>query len=59
MIGDQIKPKLFQVEAEASLLIANQDGNMVNAEIRLSHRFDLPAFVFPPGAGHAADYTSG
>jgi NAD(P)H-dependent FMN reductase len=49
---------LFQVEAEASLLIANQDGNMVNAKIGLS-RFDRPAFGFPPGAGHAADYTSG
>jgi len=37
-VNEQIEPKLVQVESQASILIADQDRNVVQAKMKLSIR---------------------
>src|SRR5260370_32417575 len=48
-INDQTEPKLVQVESQASILIANQDRNVVQTEMELLSSQAIDGLVRPRG----------
>ena len=52
VINDQTESKLVQVESKASILVANENGNMVKTEVRV---FSVQAKRSPSAQGGEAD----